>query len=170
LLWGGLVIFLLTAVAGTATVVVRAWTARAAMKIGCLALFTGAAITFAAVATTSIGVFLAGIGVAGIGVGSAFLGAFRVLSALATPGERARLIAAIFIANYTAFSLPVVIAGIATSRFGLHGTGLAYCAALAALAALGLVSLLVQGRAGTATAAPTPRMDKPLTHTSDCGV
>jgi hypothetical protein len=170
LLWGGLVIFLLTAVAGTATVVVRAWSARAAMKIGCLALFTGAAITFAAVATTSIGVFLAGIGVAGVGVGSAFLGSFRVLSALATPGERARLIAAIFIANYTAFSLPVVIAGISTSRFGLHGTGLAYCAALAALAALGLVSLLVQGRAGTATAAPTPRMDKPLTHTSDCGV
>ena len=151
LLWGGLVIFLLTAVAGITTVVVRARSALDAMMIGCIALFAGAAITFAAVAIRSPWVFLAGIGVAGIGVGAAFLGSFRVLSALATPGERARLIAAIFIATYTAFSVPVVIAGIATSRFGLHGTGLGYCAVLAALAALGLLSLLVQERSGPAT-------------------
>jgi hypothetical protein len=163
LLWGGLVIFLLTAVAGTATVVARARSTHATMMIGCIALFAGAAITFAAVAMTSAGAFLAGIAIAGIGVGLAFLGSFRVLSALATPGQRASLISAIFIATYTAFSLPVVIAGIATSRFGLHGTGPAYCAALAALAALGLVSLLLQGRADTGTAAPILTMDKPLT-------
>jgi hypothetical protein len=81
-------------------------------------------------------------------VGVAYLGSFRVLSALATPGQRASLISAIFIAAYTAFSLPVVIAGIATSRFGLHGPGLAYCAAVAGLAALALISLLWQGRDG----------------------
>jgi hypothetical protein len=146
LLWGGLVIFLLTALAGTASVVARAWPAQATMMVGCIALFAGAAITFAAVAITSAGVFLAGIAIAGTGVGIAFLGSFRVLSALATPGQRASLISAIFIEAYAAFSLPVVIAGIATSRFGLHGTGLAYCAAVAALAALALVSLLRQGR------------------------
>jgi MFS family permease len=145
LLWGGLVIFLLTALAGTASVVVRAWSAQATMIVGCIALLAGAAVTFAAIAMTSAGVFLAGIAIAGIGVGIAFLGSFRVLSALATPGQRASLISAIFIEAYTAFSLPVVIAGIATSRFGLHGTGLAYCAAVAVLAALALVSLLLQG-------------------------
>jgi hypothetical protein len=170
LLWGGLVIFLLTALAGTASVAVRAWSARATMMFGCIALFAGAAITFAAVAMTSAGVFLAGIAIAGIGVGIAFLGSFRVLSALATPGQRARLISAIFIAAYTAFSLPVVIAGIATSRFGLHGTGLAYCAAVAVLAAFALVSLFLQGRAATGTPAPVLRMDKPITSSSECGV
>jgi MFS family permease len=147
LLWGGLVIFLLTGLSGTATVVVRAWSARATMMSGCIALITGAAVTFAAVALTSAGVFLAGIAIAGVGVGTAFLGSFRVLSALATPGQRASLISAIFIVAYTAFSVPVVIAGLATSRYDLHGTGLAYCAAVAVLAALALVSLMLQGRA-----------------------
>jgi MFS family permease len=170
LLWGGLVIFLLTALAGIASVVARAWPARATMMVGCIALFAGAAITFAAVARTSAGVFLAGIAIAGIGVGIAFLGSFRVLSALATPGQRASLISAIFIEAYTAFSVPVVIAGIATSRFGLHGTGLAYCAAVAVLAALALVSLLRQGRAATGTRAPVSRMDRPIINSSDCGV
>jgi hypothetical protein len=146
LIWGGLVVFLLMALAGAATVVVRAWSARVTMMTGCIALFAGAAITFAAVAMTSAGVFLAGIAIAGTGVGMAFLGSFRVLSALATPGQRASLISAIFIATYTAFSVPVVIAGIATSRFGLHGTGLGYCAAVGALAALALLSLSVHGR------------------------
>src|SRR6202022_2726346 len=116
------------------------------------------------------GAFLAGIAVAGIGVGIAFLGSFRVLSALATPGERARLVSAIFIEAYTAFSLPVVIAGIATLRFGLHGTGLAYCAAVAVLAALALVSLFLQGRGATGIPAPVLTMDKPITNSSDCGV
>jgi MFS family permease len=170
LLWGGLVIFLLTAIAGIASVVVRAWPARATMMIGCMALFAGAAITFAAVAMTSAGVFLAGIAIAGIGVGISFLGSFRVLSALATPGQRARLISAIFIAAYTAFSLPVVIAGIATSRFGLHETGLAYCAAVAVLAALALASLVLQGRAATGTRAPALTMDRRITSSSECGV
>jgi MFS family permease len=151
LLWGGLVIFVLTALAGTATVVVRAWSARATMIFGCITLFVGAGTTFAAVAMTSAGVFLAGIAIAGIGVGMAFLGSFRVLSALATPGQRASLISAIFIVAYAAFSLPVVIAGIATSRFGLHGTGLAYCAAVAALAALALASLLSSNRSSART-------------------
>lgn len=39
------------------------------------------------------------------------LGAFRPISAEATPGYRASLIAAYFIACYTAFSIPVVAAG-----------------------------------------------------------
>ena len=153
LLWGGLVIFIFTVLGGVAAVVARAWTARATTVTGCIVLFTGAAITFAGVATTSAAVFLAGTGIAGTGVGMSFLGSFRTLSALASPGERASLISAIFIEAYTALSIPVVIAGIATSRFGLHRTGLVYCATVAGLAALALVSLLLRRRA--ASRAPT---------------
>lgn len=170
LLWGGLVIFLLTALAGTAAVLARASSARSTMMIGCIALFAGAAITFAAVATASAGVFLAGIAIAGTGVGTAFLGSFRVLSALATPGQRASLISAIFIEAYTAFSIPVVLAGIATSRFGLHKTGLVYCAAVAGLAGLALVSLLPHGRAAPGTATPALTVDNPITCSSDRSV
>jgi MFS family permease len=170
LLWGGVVIFVLTALGGTAAVVARAWSARATMVTGCSVLFSGAAITFAGVAATSAGVFLAGTAVAGTGVGLAFLGSFRTLSALATPGQRASLVSAIFIEAYTAFSIPVVIAGIATSRFGLHWTGLVYCATVAGLAALALVSLLLQGRPATGTAASALTVDEPTTCSSDCSV
>ena len=170
LLWGGLVIFLLTAARRHRDGRARGWSARATMMIGCIALFAGAAITFAAVATTSAGVFLAGIAIAGTGVGTAFLGSFRTLSALATPGQRASLISAIFIEAYTAFSIPVVIAGIATSRFGLHRTGLVYCATVAGLAALALVSLLLQGRGREGTPAPVLTVDKPITCSSDACV
>jgi len=117
------------------------------MITGCIALVAGAAITFGAVATTSAAAFLIGTGVAGIGVGITFLGSFRVLSALASPGQRASLISVIFIASYTAFSIPVVIAGVATSHFGLHRTALVYSAVLATLVGLALLSLLLRGRA-----------------------
>ena len=170
LLWGGLVIFLLTALAGTAAVVARAWSARSTMMIGCIALSAGAAITFAAVATQSAGVFLVGIAISGTGVGSSFLGSFRTLSALASPGQRASLISAIFIEAYTAFSIPVVLAGIATARFGLRRTGLVYCATVAVLAALALVSLSLQGRAAAGAAAPVLATDKPITCSPDAGV
>jgi nucleotide-binding universal stress UspA family protein/predicted MFS family arabinose efflux permease len=154
LLWGGLVIFVLTGFGGTASVVFRARSARTTMMTGCSALVAGAAITFGAVAATSAVAFLVGTGVAGIGVGLAFLGSFRVLSALASPGQRASLISVIFIASYTAFSIPVVIAGVATSHFGLHRTALVYSAVIAALVGLALLSLLLPGRAPNGTFGP----------------
>ena len=70
------------------------------------------------------------------------LGAFRTVSALAAPGQRAGLIAAYFIASYLAFSIPVVAAGVATTHVGLHRTALVYGAALAVLAALAAGSLI----------------------------
>jgi hypothetical protein len=45
------------------------------------------------------------------------------------------LAAAIWIVFYLAFSIPVVIAGVATAHFGLHHTAEVYSAALAVLAA-----------------------------------
>ena len=77
-----------------------------AMLAGCLILFAGVAITFGAVATGTAAAFLAGTAVAGVGFGLAFLGAFRMVTALAPPAERAGLVAAIFIVNFLAFSIP----------------------------------------------------------------
>jgi hypothetical protein len=59
--------------------------------------------------------------VAGAGVGTGFfLGAYRILTALAGAGQRAGLVAAIWIVYYLAFSVPVVVAGVATTHFGLR--------------------------------------------------
>jgi hypothetical protein len=93
-------------------------------------------MTLAAIETGSAAAFLAGGAVAGAGVGAGFfLGAYRILTALAGPGQRAGLVAAIWIVFYLAFSVPVVAAGVATTHFGLHQTAVVYSAALAVLAA-----------------------------------
>ena len=99
-----------------------------------------------AIEASSAPAFLIGTAIAGSGFGLSFLGSFRTLSALASPGERANLVAAVFIEAYTAFSIPVVIAGVGATRFGLHRTALDYSAALGALAALALINLFLQGR------------------------
>ena len=122
LLWGGLMIFLLTGVAAAATVVFRGVIPRTAMLAGCLVLLAALAVTFAAIATAAAAAFLAGAAVAGVGTGLALLGVNRTLIALAAPAQRAGLIAAIFIISFLGLSIPVVIAGVATAHFGLHRT------------------------------------------------
>ena len=90
LLWGGLVIFLVAGTGAAATVAFRAVSPPAAMLAGCLALLAGAVMTLAAIETASAAAFLAGTAVAGAGVGTGFFaGAYRVLTALASPGQRA---------------------------------------------------------------------------------
>jgi len=143
-LWGGLVIVLLTGIGAAAGVLFRAANPPTAMLTGCLALLVGALVTFVAIVTTTLAVFLVGTALAGVGFGLAFLGAFRTLVTLAAPAERSGLIAAIFIVSYLAFSVPAVIAGIATSHFGLHDTALVYSLVIAALVGATAGSLLLR--------------------------
>ena len=143
LLWGGLVIFLLCGTGAAAAFAVRTISAQATMLAGCLFLLAGMAVTFGAIAATASAAFLVGTAVAGVGFGLAFLGSFRVITALAEPDDRAGLVAAVYIVGYLAFSVPALIAGVATTKFGLHSTALVYSASLAVLAAaaVGLLSL-----------------------------
>jgi hypothetical protein len=99
-----------------------------------------------AIQTASGAALLVGTALAGAGFGTAMLGAFGTISAQAAPGQRASLIAVYFIASYTAFSVPVVAAGIAATHVGLHRTALAYCAAIAVLAAVAAGSLIFRSR------------------------
>jgi MFS family permease len=131
-----LLIFLVTGTGAAATVAFRGLGDPAAMLAGCLFLLAGAVMTLAAIQTASAAAFLAGGAVAGAGVGTGFfLGAYRLLTALAGPGQRAGLVAAIWIVYYLAFSVPIVAAGVATTHFGLRQTAVGYSAALAVLAA-----------------------------------
>jgi MFS family permease len=145
LLWGGLVIFLLTGVGAGAAFGFHAVASRTAMLVGCLFLLAGALVTLAGIATTTSALFLAGSAVAGVGFGPAFLGAFRMITSLAAPDDRAGLLAAIFIVSYLAFSIPALIAGVAASRFGLHSTALVYSACVGGLVAVAAVLLLREG-------------------------
>jgi MFS family permease len=156
LLWGGLVIFLITGIGAAATVALRGLGGPAAMLAGCLTLLAGAVVTLAALETASAAAFLIGTAVAGAGFGTGFfLGAFRILTLLAGPGQRAGLIAAIWIVFFLAFSVPVVIAGVATTHFGLHRTSLVYCAVIAVLAAAAVGSLIIRRQSAQLPAPPT---------------
>jgi MFS family permease len=129
---------------------------------GCAALFTGAAITFAAIATRTSALLLAGTAVAGLGWGPAFLGAYGTIVALASPEDRAGLVAAIFTVGYLAFSIPAVIAGVATSHYGLHNTALVYSSIVAVLAATAAASLAVRRtRTGRVAGRAAPHPDTP---------
>jgi MFS family permease len=139
-LWGGVVIALLFGAGVPVTLSVRNSSSANVMLGGCVALFAGAAITFVGIATRTSTIFLAGTAVAGLGWAPAFTGAYGTIVALARPGDRAGLIAAIFTVGYLAFSIPAVIAGVATSHYGLHNTALVYAPVVAVLAATAAAS------------------------------
>ena len=146
LVWGGLVIFLLCGTGVAAALVLRGIIPRTAMLAGCLLLLAGVAVTFGAIATTTAAAFLAGTVVSGAGFGLAFQGAFRMVTALATAGQRAGLVTAIFAVGYLAFSVPALVAGVAATKFGLHATALVYSASVAVLVVAAAGILLARRR------------------------
>jgi hypothetical protein len=161
LLWGGLVIFLICGTGAAAAFILRGISSRAAMLAGCLLLLAGVAVTFGAIATTAAAAFLAGTVIAGAGFGLGFSGAFRMTLAQATPSQSAGLVTAIFTVGYLAFSIPALIAGVATTKLGLHSTALVYSASLAALVAVAIAVLLFGPSGKPARPAPASRTVMP---------
>ena len=126
------------------------------MLAGCLLLLAGVAVTFGAIATTTSAAFLGRYRGRRRGIRARFPGAFRMITALATPRERAGLVTAIFAVGYLAFSIPALIAGVATTKFGLHSTALVYSASLAALVAVA-AGILLFGPSGRPARPAQPR-------------
>jgi MFS family permease len=153
-LWGGVMIFLLTGLGAASAVALRSINPPTAMLVGCLCLLAGATATVIAIATATAITLLIAATVSGVGFGTAFMGAFRTLSALAGPDDRAALVATIYTVNYIAFSIPALIAGVAATRYGLQRTALVYCAAIAAVAAVAAVEIMVRGRPSSNSSRP----------------
>jgi predicted MFS family arabinose efflux permease len=144
--WGGLLIFLLTGLGAAVSAVFRTSNPSVVMLWACLALIAGALLTWAAIATGTAWLLFAGTAVAGSGFGPAFSGAFRSVVSLAPAADRAGVITAIYIVSYVATAVPVVAAGFATSVYGLHRTALVYALVVAAFAALAVAASLVRLR------------------------
>jgi MFS family permease len=143
LLWSGLAVFLLLGTGSITAIAVARTAPRTCMAGGCLVLLAGSGLTFGGVAGSVPVLFLVGTAVAGIGYGPAWTGTYRLLVSDVAPGDRAGLVAAIFIVAYLSFSVPVVIAGLASQHFGIRDTALVYSAVIAVLvaAAAGLTGL-----------------------------
>ena len=92
LLWGGVLIFLLTGLGAAALAAVARKSPRDVMLGGCVTLIVGAVVTFASIKTGAPAVLFVGTAVAGLGFGSAFVGAYRATVAGPASGDRAGLI------------------------------------------------------------------------------
>ena len=144
LLSGGILIFLLTGLGAAASALLGRKNPSAVMLGGCLVLIVGALVTFASIETGTSAVLFVGTAIAGLGFGPAFMGAYRATVAAATSHDRTGLITAIYIVSYLATGIPAVLAGIATSHYGLRKTALVYSVAVAVLAAVAVSRLLAR--------------------------
>jgi MFS family permease len=142
-LTGGLVIAALTATGALTAIALRGQVPERVMLGGALMLALGVGVTLISLNGHESALFFAGTVVAGIGFGAGFSGAFKTITILAPPAERAGLIAAVYVLSYLGFSLPAIAAGIAVTHTGLlHTTNVYGSVVMAlALAAAGLTGL-----------------------------
>ena len=131
----GLVIGAFAGSSAIASILLRNRSPQAMGRQGTVLLFLGTALLVLAVATSSLTIFILAAVTAGLGFGPAYLGAFRTISQLAAPHERAGLISAIYVVSYLAFSIPALLAGLVITDEGLRGTSLVYGAVVATVVA-----------------------------------
>ncbi|MER7566829.1 MFS transporter [Streptomyces sp. NPDC097941] len=143
---GGLVIFTLTGAGALGSLLRRNSPPRATMILGFVAFFVGVGTTLWALSIPSTPLFFVAAVIAGYGFGTGFLGAFQTIAPLASPDERAELMAAMYVVCYLGFSLPALAAGLSVERFGLSSTTTVYGTSVMVLAVLACAGLTVQGR------------------------
>jgi MFS family permease len=156
LLWGGAAVFCLCISGSMAIVLFREVTAQTAMLSGCVGLFAGVGLTLIAIAAGSTALFLTGSVIAGAGFGLAFLGNIRAVTRVAAPAQRAGTLAVLYIVSYATFSIPIVIAGVAETRFSAHDVALVFSGCVTTLAGTGTVASLAQHRRSRRDDTPAP--------------
>lgn len=139
---GGLVVTLLCATGAVTAFIMKTWPTGRVLRIAAVLLTFGTAITLVGVQVDSIAVSAVGTVIAGVGFGASALATFGTLAKLAAPEERGELFAVALVISYLAFSLPAVVAGVATTTFGLHSTALVYGLVVVVL---GIITLVAQG-------------------------
>lgn len=116
------------------------------LPVGCAGLIAGMALLATALLVESAALLVAAAVVAGLAQGLTFRAGLAAVNARAPGAQRAAVASMFFIVVYVALSLPVVGEGFAAEAIGLRGAGVAFTAAVAALAAAVLVSLVRDGR------------------------
>jgi MFS family permease len=160
----GLVIGSFAGSAAIASITLRHHTPETMARTGTTLLFGGLLLFALALAGSSLMIFVLGAVIAGTGFGPAFLGAFRSVSQLAAPHERAALISAIYVVSYLAFSIPALVSGLLITQAGLRGTALSYGGVVALVAAGTLAYETYTARRPRASA------ERVRTEAAECGV
>lgn len=150
-LTGGALIAAMVVPGALASVVMQRRPPSLALVLGAAGLTAGMVLALAGIHWRAPLAFFSGALMAGFSMGCSFSGTLRTLVPLAPPQQRAGLMASFFVCSYLAFSVPAILAGLATGWFGLHTTALGYGAVLLVLAVVATVGTrrLLQARAPT---------------------
>ncbi|MDO9354110.1 MAG: MFS transporter [Solirubrobacteraceae bacterium] len=145
---GGLVVTMLTGTGAATAFVLRTRPPAQVFTAAGVLLAAGMSVSLVGLETGAIEAAAVGTLIAGIGFGAAALGAFGSLARVAAPEERGEVFAVAYVISYVAFSVPAVIAGLASQSAGLLDTAAAYGAMVIALSLLALVAqrAVAQGR------------------------
>lgn len=117
-----------------------------AVTIGCSLLTIGVLILVVALMVESFPLLVVAAVVGGVGQGVSFSKGLASILAKVAPHERAGVASAFFVVAYVAISLPVIGEGLAAQRWGLTDSSIAFSIGVAALAAVALVTLMVDQR------------------------
>lgn len=147
LVYGGLSLFVLAAVAALSVVFLRKAAARTVMLTGVIALIAGVSVTLFAIRDGSAAGFFVGTAIAGVGFGSGFQGGIRTVLPLAAPHESSGVLSLLYVVSYLGMGAPAVAAGfLVVHAGGLADTATEYGIALIALALVALAALLRRPR------------------------
>jgi MFS family permease len=126
--------------------------ARREMTIGIYAAIAGAIGIIAGVLARSLAVMMIGQAIAGVAFGASFSASLRLIFPLAPVHQRAGVVALIYLISYTAFGVPIVIAGELSGPLGLVATVYWYSGVTLFLAVISLGAQLVLKRHARAVA------------------
>jgi predicted MFS family arabinose efflux permease len=121
---------------------------RRAMLAGVYATIAGPIAIVAGARGGSLALMMVGQAIAGLGFGASFTAALRLIFPLAAANQRAGVVALIYIVSYSAFGVPIVIAGQLTGPLGVVPTVTWYSGATVLLASLSLGAQLRLRRRG----------------------
>ncbi|KAA0095480.1 MFS transporter [Mycolicibacterium sp. P1-18] len=119
---------------------------RRAVAIGCGILVVGMVVLAVALHLPSLPLLVVAAVVAGIGQGISFSRGLAAIAELVPADRRAEVSSTYFVVAYVAISLPVIAEGFASQHLGLRTAGVSFAVATAVLAAICLVSILLQER------------------------
>lgn len=138
---GGLVVSLLCGTGAATAFILRSWKIDRLLSLACLLLATGLVLTITGVVVDLALLSALGTVISGVGFGASSLSTFGTLAKIAGPDERGALFAVAFVISYGTYSVPALIAGLASSSsFGLESTTIVYGTVVALLAVSALIA------------------------------
>ncbi|OJU41386.1 MAG: hypothetical protein BGN97_13260 [Microbacterium sp. 69-10] len=120
--------------------------ARSATRVGASLLVVGAAGAVIALITADLPLMLLAALVGGAGQGAAFGSSLRLLGPLASNASRGGMLSGVYLIAYTAYGLPVLIAGALSAALGLLSVSALHAAVVGVLAATAFFAVGARAR------------------------